>query len=108
RGGTSTPEDDPRITPLGRFMRRWKLDELPNLLNVLRGEMSIVGPRPQVPWAVKLYTPEERELLSVRPGITDYASLRFRNEAQILYGSKNPDADYLEKIAPEKVRLGLD
>jgi lipopolysaccharide/colanic/teichoic acid biosynthesis glycosyltransferase len=107
-GPSSTSEDDPRITRPGRFLRRYKLDELPQLINVLRGEMSLVGPRPQVPWAVELYTPEQRELLTVRPGITDWASLRFRNEGEILRGSPDPDRDYLEKIAPEKIRLGLE
>jgi lipopolysaccharide/colanic/teichoic acid biosynthesis glycosyltransferase len=106
-GASSTAGDDPRVTAAGRFLRRLKLDELPQLLNVLAGEMSFVGPRPQVKWAVDLYTAEERFLLSVRPGITDYASLRFRNEGEILKGSKDPDRDYLEKIAPEKIRLGL-
>jgi lipopolysaccharide/colanic/teichoic acid biosynthesis glycosyltransferase len=107
RGGTSTAGDDPRITAVGRFLRRWKLDELPQLVNVWKGEMSIVGPRPQVRWAVELYDERERELLSVRPGITDWASIRFRNEAEILRGSPDPDRAYLEKIAPEKIRLGL-
>ncbi|HHL40758.1 MAG TPA: sugar transferase [Deltaproteobacteria bacterium] len=107
-GGSSTPEDDPRITKVGRFIRRYKLDELPQLINVLKGEMSFVGPRPQVQWAVDLYSEEERLLLTVRPGITDYASIRFRNESEILKGSKDPDRDYLEKIAPEKNRLGLE
>jgi lipopolysaccharide/colanic/teichoic acid biosynthesis glycosyltransferase len=74
-GGSSTPEDDPRVTPIGKKLRRYKLDELPQLLNVLKGDMSFVGPRPQVQWAVDLYTPEEREILRVRPGITDEASL---------------------------------
>lgn len=106
-GASSTSDDDTRITPVGRLLRRYKLDELPQLLNVLKGDMSFVGPRPQVQWAVDLYTPEERLLLSVRPGITDFASLRFRNEGEILKGSSDPDRDYLEKIAPEKVRLGL-
>jgi lipopolysaccharide/colanic/teichoic acid biosynthesis glycosyltransferase len=106
-GPSSTAGDDPRITPAGRIMRRGKLDELPQLFNVLKGEMSLVGPRPQVKWAVDLYTPEERQLLDVRPGITDFASLRFRNEAEILMGSADPDKDYLEKIAPLKIRLGL-
>jgi lipopolysaccharide/colanic/teichoic acid biosynthesis glycosyltransferase len=106
-GGSSTPEDDPRITRVGHMLRRWKLDEAPQLINVVRGEMSLVGPRPQVRWAVDLYTPEERRLLSVRPGITDWASVRFRNEAEILRGSDDPDRLYLEKIAPEKIRLGL-
>jgi lipopolysaccharide/colanic/teichoic acid biosynthesis glycosyltransferase len=107
-GGTSTPDDDPRLLPFGRLMRRLKLDELPNLFNVVKGEMSFVGPRPQVAWAVKLYTKEQRELLSVRPGITDYASLRFRNEGEILRGCADPDREYLEKIAPEKIELGLE
>ena len=106
-GGSSTPEDDPRITRVGHMLRRWKLDEAPQLSNVVRGGMSLVGPRPQVRWAVDLYTPEERRLLSVRPGITDWASVRFRNEAEILRGSDDPDRLYLEKIAPEKIRLGL-
>src|SRR3954453_3178493 len=107
-GGTSTPEDDPRITRPGKFLRKYKLDELPQLLNVFRGEMSLVGPRPQVPWAVDLYTPEERTILRMRPGITDYASLRFRDEGEILRGSTDPDKDYMEKIHPEKMRLSLE
>jgi lipopolysaccharide/colanic/teichoic acid biosynthesis glycosyltransferase len=106
-GGSSTPEDDPRITSVGKTLRRYKLDELPQLWNVLIGEMSFVGPRPQVQWAVDLYTPEEREVLQVRPGITDPASLQFANEAEILKGSKDPDKDYIEKIHPEKMRLSL-
>jgi lipopolysaccharide/colanic/teichoic acid biosynthesis glycosyltransferase len=107
-GGTSTPEDDPRITRAGKFLRKYKLDELPQLLNVFRGEMSLVGPRPQVPWAVDLYTPEEKTILRMRPGITDYASLRFRDEGEILRGSTDPDKDYMEKIHPEKMRLSLE
>lgn len=106
-GPSSTAGDDPRITRPGRFIRRFKLDELTQLFNVLTGDMSLVGPRPQVAWAVDLYSPEERLVLSVRPGITDYASLRFRNEAEILRGSDDPDRAYLEKIAPEKLKLGL-
>jgi lipopolysaccharide/colanic/teichoic acid biosynthesis glycosyltransferase len=107
-GGSSTPEDDPRVTRVGRFLRRGKLDELPQLLNVVAGSMSFVGPRPQVQWAVDRYTPEERLVLSVRPGITDYASLRFANEGEILKGSTDPDKDYMEKIHPEKMRLSLE
>jgi lipopolysaccharide/colanic/teichoic acid biosynthesis glycosyltransferase/glycosyltransferase involved in cell wall biosynthesis len=107
-GGTSTSSDDARLTPIGKQLRRYKLDELPQLFNVLRGDMSMVGPRPQVKWAVDLYGPHERQLLSVRPGITDYASIRFRNEADILKGAPDPDKAYLERIAPEKIRLGLD
>jgi lipopolysaccharide/colanic/teichoic acid biosynthesis glycosyltransferase len=107
-GGSTTLEDDPRLTRIGHSLRRYKLDELPQLFNVLRGEMSLVGPRPQVLWAVERYSVEEKELLNVRPGITDYASLRFRNEGEILRGSTDPDKDYLEKIHPEKMRLSLD
>jgi len=107
KGPSSTPDNDPRITRLGRKLRELKLDELPQLINVFKGEMSIVGPRPQIPWAVERYSSEEMRLLDVRPGITDLASIRFRNEGEILRGSANPDKDYLEKIAPEKIRLGL-
>ncbi len=107
-GGSSTPQDDPRVTRIGRLLRHTKVDELPQLWNVLRGDMSLVGPRPQVQWAVNLYTSDERLILTVRPGITDYASLRFVNEAEILEGSTDPDRDYIEKIHPEKMRLGLE
>lgn len=107
-GGSSTPDDDPRITRMGRFLRRTKLDELPQLINVVNGTMSLVGPRPQVKWAVELYTPEQRRVLTVRPGITDYASIKFPNEGEILRGSTNPDRDYMEKIHPEKMRLSLE
>jgi lipopolysaccharide/colanic/teichoic acid biosynthesis glycosyltransferase len=108
KGPSSTARDDPRITPVGAFLRKYKLDELPELLNVLKGEMSLVGPRPQVKWAVELYTQEQRTLLTLLPGITDYASLRFPNEEEILAGSKDPDRDYLERIHPEKMRLSLE
>ena len=107
-GGSSTPDDDPRLTRIGKLLRRYKLDELPQLLNVVTGEMSLVGPRPQVQWAVDLYTPEEREVLTVRPGITDYASVHFPNEGEILMGSVDPDKDYMEKIHPKKMRLSLE
>lgn len=106
-GGPSTPTNDPRITRIGRWLRRYKLDELPQLLNVLRGEMSLVGPRPEVLSEVAAYSAEERALLSVLPGMTDWASLRFSNEGDILMGSCNPHQAYREKIRPEKVRLGL-
>lgn len=106
-GPSSTREDDARITQAGRVLRRWKLDEFPQLFNVLRGEMSLVGPRPQVQWAVDLYTQEERRLLSVRPGVTDFASIKFVNEGMILRGCTNPDLVYLRDIAPAKIRLGL-
>jgi lipopolysaccharide/colanic/teichoic acid biosynthesis glycosyltransferase len=109
-GASSTPADDPRITRAGRFIRnKFQLDEFPQLINVLKGDMSLVGPRPQVPWAVELYTAEEKAtILSVRPGMTDWASVKFPNEGEILLGSKDPDKDYLEKIAPEKTRLQME
>lgn len=107
-GGPSTSDDDPRLTRAGRWIRRLKLDEIPQLLNVIKGEMSLVGPRPEVPSEVDLYTPEERRLLSVRPGITDLASLEFHNEGEILKGSPDPHEAYRRLIRPEKIRLGLD
>jgi lipopolysaccharide/colanic/teichoic acid biosynthesis glycosyltransferase len=107
-GASSTAGDDPRLTPFGNWMRRYKIDELPQFVNVLFGDMSLVGPRPQVEWAVALYSEEERLVLSVRPGVTDLASLRFANEAEILKGSADPDRDYLELIHPEKMRLALE
>jgi lipopolysaccharide/colanic/teichoic acid biosynthesis glycosyltransferase len=107
-GPSSTAEHDPRLTRLAGVLRRYKLDEFPQLISVLKGDMSFVGPRPQVQWATDLYSEEERALLSVRPGITDYASLRFRNEGEILKGRADADQAYLELIAPEKIRLGLE
>jgi lipopolysaccharide/colanic/teichoic acid biosynthesis glycosyltransferase len=106
-GGPSSSADDPRITRVGQSLRRYKLDELPQLLNVLIGEMSFVGPRPEVIEEVLLYTDEEKHLLDVRPGITDWASIRFRNEGEILRGSSDPHEAYRVKIRPEKIRLGL-
>jgi lipopolysaccharide/colanic/teichoic acid biosynthesis glycosyltransferase len=106
-GGPSTAEGDPRLTRTGTFLRHWKLDELPQFVNVLRGEMSLVGPRPQVPQDVARYTAEEAGLLSVRPGITDWASVLFRNEGAILAGHADPDRAYDELIRPRKLELGL-
>ncbi len=107
-GGPSIADDDPRITRTGAWLRRSKLDELPQLLNVIRGEMSLVGPRPEVPQEVALYTEEERMLLSVRPGVTDWASLRFHDEGAMLRGAPDPHERYRRAIRPEKVRLGLE
>jgi lipopolysaccharide/colanic/teichoic acid biosynthesis glycosyltransferase len=106
-GASSTSDDDTRITRIGRFLRKYKLDELPQLINVLVGDMSLVGPRPQVKWAVDRYFNEEKVILNVRPGITDYASLLFSDEGEILKGSKNPDQDYLKKIHPIKTHLAM-
>ena len=107
-GGPSTSDDDTRITKVGRLLRKYKLDELPQLFNVLKGEMSLVGPRPEVPLEVDRYTPQQRELLSVSPGITDWASIYFRNEGEILKGCPNPHETYREKIQPLKILLGLE
>lgn len=107
-GGSSTPSDDPRITAVGRFLRRCKLDELPQLLNVLTGSMSLVGPRPQVPEDVAKYTEVEQQLLRLKPGITDFASIRFHNEGEIIQGNPDPDQAYIDLIRPEKLRLGLE
>lgn len=106
-GVMSTAGDDSRVTAVGRLVRRWKLDELPQLWNVIRGEMSLVGPRPQVLQDVAGYTAEERDLLSVRPGITDLASIVFADEGDILRGSADPDRRYDQLIRPWKSRLGL-
>jgi len=106
-GVDSTAGDDPRITSLGKFIRRFKLDEIPQLWNVLRGEMSLVGPRPNVGRETALYTADEKRLLSVRPGITDLASIVFADEGEILEGSDDPDLRYNQIIRPWKSRLGL-
>jgi lipopolysaccharide/colanic/teichoic acid biosynthesis glycosyltransferase len=110
RGGSITwgGAEDPRITPVGRFLRRTKLDELPQLLNVLKGEMSFVGPRPEVPEYVERFPEEFREILKVRPGITDFASLEFRHEAALLARSATPEETYVSEILPEKLRLSQE
>ncbi len=106
-GGPSTAADDPRITRVGGLLRKYKLDELPQLINVLKGEMSLVGPRPEVPEEVERYDQRERRVLTVRPGLTDWASIKFRNEGEILRGSPDPHQTYREKIKPEKMELAL-
>jgi lipopolysaccharide/colanic/teichoic acid biosynthesis glycosyltransferase len=107
QGASSTSDDDPRITRIGKWLRKYKLDELPQLINVLRGDMSIVGPRPEVKKFTDLFSEEEKAILTVRPGITDWASIWNPDEGALLKGSLDPDRDYLEKIRPEKVRLQL-
>ena len=106
-GGPSTADDDPRITRIGKVLRKYKLDELPQLINVLKGEMSIVGPRPEVQFYVDMFTEEEKAILSVRPGITDWASLWNPDEGAILAGSPDPEKTYMEKIRPTKIKLQL-
>lgn len=96
---------DSRITKVGDFLRKYKLDEIPQLINVLIGDMSLVGPRPEVPKYVALYTEEQREILKVRAGITDYASIEFSNENDILANKTDPEKAYIEKIMPRKIEL---
>ncbi len=107
-GGPSTADDDPRITRVGKSLRKYKFDELPQLINVLKGEMSFVGPRPEVPQYVAMFSEEERAILTVQPGITDWASIWNPDEGAILAGSSDPEKTYLEKIRPNKIRLQLE
>lgn len=105
KGLSVTASDDPRITRVGAFLRRTKLDELPQVINVLKGEMSLVGPRPEVAEYVDDHIEQFRPVLSVRPGITDPASLAFKNEQELLAGQKDPDRFYREWILPQKLAL---
>lgn len=106
-GKQITVGNDSRITRVGKFIRKCKLDELPQLINVLKGEMSLVGPRPEVPRYVELYNAYQNQILLVQPGITDYASIEFRNENEILGKSKNPEKTYIEEIMPTKIDLNV-
>ncbi|HWO41830.1 MAG TPA: sugar transferase [Candidatus Eisenbacteria bacterium] len=107
-GPLVTADDDPRITPVGRLLRKTKLDELPQLINVLKGDMSFVGPRPEVPRYVERFRADYEEILTVRPGITDLASLRYRDESALLARAEDPEAEYVSKILPEKIRLAKE
>ncbi len=98
---------DPRITRTGYFIRKYKLDELPQLWNVLTGDMSLVGPRPEVARYVAMYTDEQRRVLSVRPGITDHASIEYADENTILGQADDPDRTYVEKVIPDKIRYNM-
>jgi lipopolysaccharide/colanic/teichoic acid biosynthesis glycosyltransferase len=108
KGRSLTVGDDPRITRVGRFLRKSKIDELPQLFNVLKGDMSLVGPRPEVPEFVNLFRSEFEEILAVRPGITDLASLKYRDEASILGQSKTPEDEYVRRVLPDKIKLGKE
>ena len=99
--------NDPRITKIGHYLRRYKLDEFPQLINVVRGEMSLVGPRPEVACYVKKYNEAQKEVLRLLPGITDPASIKFHNESLLLAQSADPEAVYVNEIMPEKIRLNL-
>ena len=96
---------DNRITKVGAFLRKYKLDEIPQLINVLLGDMSLVGPRPEVPKYVALYTKEQKEILKVRAGITDYASIEFSDENDLLASEEDPEKAYIEKVMPKKIEL---
>lgn len=98
---------DPRVTQSGYFIRKYKLDELPQLLNVLIGDMSLVGPRPEVRKYVDLYNETQRKVLSVKPGITDYASIEYIDENEILGKAENPEKVYIEQIMPEKIKYNM-
>ncbi len=105
-GGQLTAGDrDPRITRIGRFLRRWKLDELPQLLNIVKGDMSFVGPRPEVPRYVEMFRDDYAVILAVRPGITDSASIRFLDEGKLLAAATDPEETYVRQILPAKIAL---
>lgn len=104
-GPALTAGDDPRVTRAGRLLRRFKLDELPQLVNVLRGEMSLVGPRPELPCYVERFRRDYEELLSVRPGLTDPASIKYADEAELLGRAADAEAEYLREVLPDKIAL---
>jgi lipopolysaccharide/colanic/teichoic acid biosynthesis glycosyltransferase len=108
KGQLTIGKKDPRITGIGYILRKYKIDELPQLINVLTGEMSIVGPRPEVRKYVDLYTPEQLKVLSVKPGITDYASIKYIDENKLLSMSDNPEKLYIDVIMNEKIELNLN
>lgn len=99
---------DPRVTRSGYYIRKYKLDEFPQLINVFKGDMSLVGPRPEVRKYVDYYTPEQMKVLSVKPGITSLASIRYRNENDILAQSEDPDKTYIEKVLPDKLAIDME
>jgi lipopolysaccharide/colanic/teichoic acid biosynthesis glycosyltransferase len=107
-GSTITSSGDPRITPIGRILRKAKMDELPQLWNVLKGDMSLVGPRPEVPEYVRRYTSEQQQVLSVRPGLTDIASIVYRNEEELLRRNGNGEQFYCDVVMPHKLELNLE
>jgi lipopolysaccharide/colanic/teichoic acid biosynthesis glycosyltransferase len=108
KGAPITAGEDPRITRVGRILRKTKIDELPQLFNVLVGDMSFVGPRPEVPKYVEMFREDYEEILQVRPGITDLASIEYRDEAAILGQAENPEREYVERVLPEKIRLAKE
>jgi lipopolysaccharide/colanic/teichoic acid biosynthesis glycosyltransferase len=107
QGRSITVGRDSRITKVGAILRKTKLDEVPQLLNVVTGEMSLVGPRPEVPRYVELYSDAQRAILALRPGITDLASIKYRNESELLAEAENPDETYIQVLLPDKIRINL-
>ena len=107
RGQLTVGMRDPRITRMGYYLRKFKLDELPQLLNVIKGDMSLVGPRPEVRKYVNLYNTKQMQVLTVRPGITDYASIKFINENELLAQATDPEAFYISDIMPQKLELNI-
>ena len=105
--GQLTIGDDSRVTGIGKFIRKYKIDEFPQLLNIIKGDMSIVGPRPEVPKYVELYSDEQQEVLSVLPGLTDYATLAYIDEQKILGQADDPEKAYVETVMPAKLALNL-
>lgn len=108
RGLLTVGDKDNRVTQIGYYLRKFKLDELPQLINVLKGEMSFVGPRPEVRKYVQFYSESQRKVLTVKPGITDIASIEYRNENQILSTKTNPEDFYINEIMPKKININLD
>ncbi len=108
KGQITVGDRDPRITRVGFFLRNYKLDELPQFWNVLIGEMSIVGPRPEVPYYVNFYDKNQRQVFKVKPGITDYASLKYFDENVLLGKSEDPERTYIDEIMPQKLALNLE
>lgn len=108
KGPQVTVGGDKRVTRIGRILRKYKLDELPQLINVLKGDMSLVGPRPEVEKYVELYKEDYKQILQVRPGITDISSITYRDEEGVLVGKKDPEAYYRQVLLPEKIRLARE
>jgi lipopolysaccharide/colanic/teichoic acid biosynthesis glycosyltransferase len=104
-GPSITKGGDQRITKIGKFLRKYKLDELPQLWNVVKGELSLVGPRPEVEKYISFYKDDYKEILKIRPGITDYAAIKFRNEEEILSQFEDVERAYIEQVLPEKIKL---
>lgn len=107
KGQITIGSNDKRITRVGRIIRKYKLDELPQLFNVLKGDMSLVGPRPEVPKYVEKYSVYQKRVLSIKPGVTDYASIYFSNENDLLAKSENPEEYYVKFLIPQKIRLNM-